>query len=111
VRKRESIYYLRQGGSVIAAVCLSVCTLASLRKNFPTDLHEIFRESWQFKFGGDPDHRLDRGIVFRIRHCWEIRKVVSGHKSAAASSHSFILIRQMATVVIKLEYTKVDNFY
>jgi len=28
-------------------------------------------------FGGDPDHCLDTGIVFRIRHYWEIRKVVS----------------------------------
>jgi len=28
-------------------------------------------------FGGDPDHRLDTGIVFRIRHYWEIRKMVS----------------------------------
>jgi len=36
-------------------------------------------------FGGDPDHRLDRGIVFRIRHYWEIRNVVNGHKSAAHS--------------------------
>jgi len=27
-------------------------------------------------FGGDPDHRLDTGLVFRIRHYWEIRKVV-----------------------------------
>jgi len=34
-------------------------------------------------FGGDPDHRLDTGIVFRIRYYWEIRKVVNGHKSAA----------------------------
>jgi len=34
-------------------------------------------------FGSDPDHRVDTGIVFRIRHCWEIRKVVNGHKSAA----------------------------
>ena len=34
-------------------------------------------------FGGDSDHRLDTGIVFRIRHYWEIRKVVNGHKSAA----------------------------
>jgi len=30
-------------------------------------------------------------IVFRIRHYWEIRKVVNGH--------SFTLIRQMATLV------------
>jgi len=28
-----------------------------------------------FSFGGEPDHRLDTGIVFRIRHYWEIRKV------------------------------------
>jgi len=34
-------------------------------------------------FGGDPGHRLDTGIVYRIRHFWEIRKVVNGHKSAA----------------------------
>jgi len=48
--------------------------LATLRKNFQTDLHEIFRQSWQraseqvnnwLNFGGDPDHRLDTGIVFR----------------------------------------------
>ena len=36
-----------------------------------------------FNFGGDLDHRLDTGIVFRIRHYWEIRKVVKGRKSAA----------------------------
>ena len=30
-----------------------------------------------FNFGGDSCHRLDTGIVFRICHCWEIRKVVS----------------------------------
>jgi len=29
-------------------VCLSVCLLATLRKNFRTDLHEIFREGWQW---------------------------------------------------------------
>jgi len=34
-------------------------------------------------FAGDPDHCLDTGIVFRIRHYWEILKVVNGHKSAA----------------------------
>jgi len=34
-------------------------------------------------FGGNPNHRLDTVIVFRIRrYCWEIRKVVNGHKSA-----------------------------
>jgi len=34
-------------------------------------------------FGGDPDHRLDTGVVFRIRRYWEIRKLVNGRKSAA----------------------------
>jgi len=34
-------------------------------------------------FSGDPDHRLNTGIVFRIRHYWEIRKAVNGHKAAA----------------------------
>jgi len=33
------------------------------------------------------DHRLDTRIVFRI-HYWEIRKLVNGHKSAAAFSLS-----------------------
>jgi len=45
----------------------------------------------RLNFGGDPHHRPDTGIVFRIRHYWEIRKVVNGH--------SFILIRQMAAMV------------
>jgi len=36
-------------------------------------------------------HRLDTGIVYRIRHCWEILKMANGH--------SFVLIRQMAALV------------
>jgi len=28
--------------------CLFVCLLATLRKNFGTDLHENFREGWQW---------------------------------------------------------------
>ena len=42
-------------------------------------------------FGVDPDHGLDTGIVFRMCHYWEIRKIVNGH--------SVILIRQMAALV------------
>ena len=51
------VNYLSQGGYVfivvtstivIVIVCLSVCLLATLRKNFRTDLHEIFREGWQW---------------------------------------------------------------
>jgi len=33
----------------------------------------------RLNFGGDPDHWLDTGIVFRIHHYWAIRKVVNGH--------------------------------
>jgi len=36
----------------------------------------------RLNFDGDPDHCLDTGIIFLIRHYWEIRKVVNGHKSA-----------------------------
>jgi len=36
--------YLCQGGYVIVVVCL----LATLRKNVRADLHEIFREGWQW---------------------------------------------------------------
>jgi len=43
-----SYFYLRQGGYVFVIVCLSVCLLATFHKNFQTDLHEIFREGWQW---------------------------------------------------------------
>jgi len=35
-------------GYVFVVVCLFVCLLATLRENFQTDLHEIFREGWQW---------------------------------------------------------------
>ena len=44
----RDFYYLRQGGCVFVVVCLSVCLLASLRKNVQTDLDEIFKEDWQW---------------------------------------------------------------
>jgi len=82
---------------VFVGVCLSVCFLATLRKSFQTDLREILgtvgngpTNKW-LNFGGDPAHRTDTGIVFRIHHYWEIRK--------AANGHSFTLIRQMAALV------------
>jgi len=64
-----------------------------VHKNFRTGLHEIFSEGWgpvnkRLNFGDNPDHRLDRGIVFGIRYYWEIRKLINGH--------SFMLIRRMA---------------
>jgi len=33
---------------LIADVCLSLCMLATLPKNFQTDLHELFREGWHW---------------------------------------------------------------
>jgi len=39
----HSFYYLHQGGYVFV-----VCLLATLLKNFQTDLPEIFREGWQW---------------------------------------------------------------
>ena len=46
-------------------------------------------------FGGDPHHRLDTGIVFRIRHYWEIRKWLTDINLLQL----VILIRQMAALV------------
>ena len=83
-------YYLRQGGYVFVVVCLSVCLLATLRKTSGKVGNNGPMNKW-LNFVGDPDHRLDTGIVFRICHYWEIRKVVNGH--------SFILIRQVAALV------------
>jgi len=37
--------YLRQGGYVIVVICLSV---SNFRKDFQMDLHEIFRECWEW---------------------------------------------------------------
>ena len=39
---------LCQEGYVFVVVCLFVCLLPTLRENFRTDLHEIFREGWQW---------------------------------------------------------------
>jgi len=59
---------IRNFGAIITSakdICnrrLSVCLFATLRKNFRTHLHEIFREGWHgpmnkwLNFGGDPDH-------------------------------------------------------
>jgi len=88
-------------------VCLSVSQcVGNIAQICERNLREILRKvgngpmNKRLNFGGDPDHRLDTGIVLRILHCWEIRKVDTGHKSAAASSQSFILICQMILHII-----------
>ena len=65
-----------------------VCLLATLRKNFQTDLHEIFRDGWQWASEQMVKFRWRYGSLcgyvdwFPIRHYWEIRKMVNGHESA-----------------------------
>jgi len=46
----------------------------------------------RLNFGGDPDHQLDTGIVFRIRHCCQIRKVVSTDSAAQLNALAGIAI-------------------
>jgi len=59
--------------SSLFVVCLSVCLLASLRKNFKTDLHKIFKEGWQWvneqtiKFWWPSGSRIRVRIRIRIR--------------------------------------------
>jgi len=91
------------------SVCLSVCLLANFSQNLRTDLHQIFREGWQWgneqvlNFGGDLDHHLDAGIVFRIRHYWQIRKVVStvcaARRCSARHALAGIAIATMTSLV------------
>jgi len=64
---QQTVFYLRQAGYIFWVVCLSVCLLATLRKNFWTDLREIFREVWQWaveqmiKFWWQSGHRFGYG--------------------------------------------------
>jgi len=56
-------------------VCLSACLFAQKLPNafawhFQGRLAMGPVNKW-LNFGGDPDHRLHTGIVFRIRHYWE----------------------------------------
>jgi len=60
------------------SVCYQLCARTSKRIciKFSGKVGNGPFNNW-LNFGGDPDHRLDTGIVFRIRYYWEIRKVVS----------------------------------
>ena len=70
MHRRDVIYYLRQGGYVIIVVCLSVCLLATLRKNFGTDLHIIFREGWQWAIEKLVKFRWRSGSPSGYRDCF-----------------------------------------
>jgi len=64
------LYYLCQGGYVLVIVCLS----ATLPNNFQTDLHEIFREGWQWaneqmiKFSWRSGSQIRIRIATLVRH-------------------------------------------
>jgi len=55
--------------SVCLSVCLFVCLLPTLRRNVRTDLHEIFREGWQWAIEQMITFwwRSGSGIPIRIR--------------------------------------------
>ena len=67
------LYFLYLPPPIMYRRCLSVCLLATSRKNFRTDLHEIFREGWQWAdeqtikfwwrsgYGSGPDPYRDTG--------------------------------------------------
>ena len=53
-------------------VCLSVCLLATLHKNFHTDLHEIFKERWQWA-----SEQMMVAIRIRIRIATLVRRTLA----------------------------------
>ena len=81
-----NLYYLRQGDYVFVVVCLSVCLSVSNCAKTSERICMKFSGKVDngttnkcLNSGGDPDHRLDTGIVFWIRYYWETRKVLNGH--------------------------------
>jgi len=65
---------------------------------------KVGNEQIVLNFGGDPDHRLDTGIVFRIRHYWEIRKAVSTDCAARRCSAGHALAGIGIATVTSLRY-------
>jgi len=47
-RTKEPVLLLPPPRRICNRCCLSVCLLATLRKNLQIDLREIFREGWQW---------------------------------------------------------------
>jgi len=50
--------------------CLFVCLLATLCKNFQTDLHELFTEGWQWANEQMIKFRWRSGSPSRYRDCF-----------------------------------------
>jgi len=51
-------------------ICSSVCLLATLRKNFHTDLHKIFRNGWQWADEQVIKSWWRSGSLFGYRDCF-----------------------------------------
>jgi len=83
-------FYLHEGCNHHLSVSNSTKTSELICMKFSGKVGNRLLNRW-LNFGGDPDHRMDTGIVFWIRHYWKIRKVVNGH--------SVTLMRQMAALV------------
>jgi len=117
---------------VCLSVYLFVYLLAILCKNFRTALHESFREGWQWtseqliKFWWRSGSLSGYRTVFRIRHYWEIRKVVStdcaarrcraGHALAGIATATMTSLRhrplaEVYTVPMLLVNYKADLLY
>ena len=87
--------YLRQG--VCFRRCFFVCLLATLRKNFQTDLHEIFRERWQWASEQMFKCRWRSGSPSGYRDCFPDLSLLRDTESDI--NLLLILIRQMTALV------------
>jgi len=93
--------------------CLSVCLSVLLLANCAKTCERIGMKfagkvgngsvNKRLIFGGDPDHRLDTGTVFRIRQYWEIRKAVSIDCAArrCSASHALAGIAIATTTLLR----------
>jgi len=92
--------YLRQEAYVVVVVCSSV--FSNFLWKLQTDLHEIFSEGWQWANEETVKFWWRFESPSGYRDCFPDSSLLGDTESgsAAASSHSFILIRQMAAVII-----------
>ena len=81
-------------------VCLFVCLLATLRKNYQTDLHEIFKKSWQWA--------NEQTVTFwlrsesRIRIWIRIRIATLVKRAMAEACTVPVLLDVVVTIIIRL---------
>jgi len=69
------------------SVCLFVCLIASLCKNFHTDLHEIFTEGWQWATEQLIKFRWRSGLPSRYRDCFPDSSLLASTESGISRLH------------------------